>query len=60
MENAIKKFSIVREHAMVLELVGVIMYGKGNDIDNDLVDWAFAQLDKVTNTKPRLDVVMST
>lgn len=31
---------------------------KGSDIDDDLVDWALQQLDKITNTRPRLDAFM--
>ena len=29
------------------------MYGKGLDIDDDLVDWVLQQFDKITNTRPR-------
>ena len=48
----IKKISTVGECAMVLHMVGDIMYRKESDIDNDLVDWALQQLDKITNIRP--------
>lgn len=39
-ENAIKIISIVGERAVVLHIVGNIMYGKGCDINDDPIDWA--------------------
>ena len=52
-ENAIKKISTVGERATVLQMVGDIMYGKGMGINEDPVDWALQQLDRITTTRPR-------
>ena len=46
-------FPTVKERATVLQMVGEIMYGNESDVDNDLLDWALQQLDKMTNTKPQ-------
>jgi hypothetical protein len=51
-ENAIKKISTVGERATVLQMVGDIMYGKGMGINEDPVDWALQQLDRITATRP--------
>ena len=48
-----KKISTVGERVTVLQMVGDILYGKWIDIDDDPVDWALQQLDKITNTRPR-------
>ena len=40
-QNIVTKISTVGERAMVLQIVGDIMYRKGSDIDDDAVDWLF-------------------
>lgn len=57
-KNARKKISNVGERAMILQLVGDIMYGNGNDVDNDPVDWALAQVDMITTTMPQSSTFM--
>ena len=52
-ENAVKKISTVGERAVVLQMVGDIMYGNGCGVDEDPIDWALNQLDCITNTRPR-------
>ena len=50
-ENAIKKISSAAERSIVLQMLGDIMYGKGCNVDDDPIDWALHQLDKISNTR---------
>lgn len=34
-------------------MLGDIMYGKGCDVDDDPIDWALKNLDRICNTRPR-------
>ena len=41
------------ERAIVLQMLGDIMYGKGCGVDDDPITWAVRQLDIIANTRPR-------
>ena len=49
-ENAVKKISSNVEHTIVLQMFGDIMYEKGCNVDDDHVDWALDQLDKISHS----------
>ena len=51
-ENAVKKIPNVAERTTVLQMLGDIMYGKGCSVDDDPVDWALHQLDRISNSRP--------
>ena len=51
-ENAVKKISRAAERTIVLQMLGDIMYGKGCNVDDDPVDWALHQLDKISTSCP--------
>lgn len=51
--NVVKKITIVEERAIVLNLIGTIMYSKGCKVDEDHVLWASSQLDKIATSRPR-------
>ena len=40
-------FPTIKERAMVLQMVGEIMYGNESDVDNDLLDWALQNWTKL-------------
>ena len=56
--NAMKKISSVVEHIIILQMLGDTMYGKGCKVDDDRVDWALDQLDKISLSRPHATLFM--
>ena len=57
-KNTVKKISSVVERTIVLQMLGDIMYGKCCNVDDDHVDWAFDQLDKISLSRPHVTSFM--